>query len=130
MLDLKYIVSFYLNKKYSYLKNIRLCANMVVKGLFTSDTDYEPGLSINEARRLGLISTGYVPVPRDMAFHVPKGANWSDLYDVIKFPRKSNPAVKNLGRIHGIGIEDKTIGTVYQWGLIRVISVLNRPHRV
>ena len=105
MLDLQYIVSFYLNQKYSYLKNIRLCANMLVKGLFTSDTEYEPGLSINEARKLGLMSTGYVPVPRDMAFHVPKGVNWDELYDLIKFPGKSKPIKKGI--IHGNGVEFK-----------------------
>ena len=105
MLDLHHIVSFYLNQKYAYLKNIRLCANMLVKGLFTSDTEYEPGLSINEARKLGLMSTGYVPVPRDMAFHVPRGMNWDELYDVIKFPGKSKPVKK--GVIHGNGVEFK-----------------------
>ena len=76
---------------------------MLVKGLFTSDTEYEPGLSINEARKLGLMSAGYVPVPRDMAFHVPKGANWDEFYDVIKFPGKSKPVKKGI--IHGDGVE-------------------------
>jgi hypothetical protein len=75
---------------------------MLVKGLFTSDTEYEPGLSINEARKLGLMSTGYVPVPRDMAFHVPKGTNWNELYDLVKFPGKSKPSKK--GVIHGNGL--------------------------
>ena len=78
---------------------------MLVKGLFTSDTDYEPGLSINEARKLGLMSTGYVPVPRDMAFHVPKGMNWDELYDVIKFPGKRKPVKKGI--IHGNGVDFK-----------------------
>ena len=61
--------------------------------------EYEPGLSINEARKLGLMSTGYVPVPREMAFHVPKGANWNELYDLVKFPGKSKPVKKGI--IHG-----------------------------
>lgn len=105
-LDLKYIVSFYLNQNYAYLKNIRLCANMLVKGLFTSDTEYEPGLSINEARKLGLMSTGYVPVPRDMAFYLPKGANWEDLYDVIQFPSKSKPIKKGIIRGDGVDVKE------------------------
>ena len=69
---------------------------MLGKGLYTSDTEYEPGLTINEARRLGLMTTGYVPVPRDMAFHVPKGMDWHELYDVIKFPGKSKPMKKGI----------------------------------
>ena len=105
MLDLRHIISFFLNQQYAYLKNIRLCANMLVKGLYTSDTEYEPGLTINEARRLGLMTTGYVPVPRDMAFHVPKGMDWHELYDVIKFPGKSKPMKKGIIRNDGMDLK-------------------------
>ena len=34
----------YLNRKYSYIKGVRLCANMLVKNIFTSDILYEPGM--------------------------------------------------------------------------------------
>lgn len=102
MLDLHYIVSVYLNQKYAYLKNIRLCANMLVKGLFTSDTEYEPGISATEARKLGLMSHGPLPVPREMAFHVPKGSCWNDFYDMLKFPAKSKHFQK--GVIHAADV--------------------------
>ncbi|XP_068672849.1 WD repeat-containing protein 90-like isoform X2 [Montipora foliosa] len=86
VLDLRYILSVYLNRQYSYLKNIRLCANMFIKGLFTSDIDYQPGISASEARKLGLLEQGISPMPREMAYPSPKGADWHQLYDYIKFP--------------------------------------------
>ena len=111
MLDMNYIASVYVNQRYAYVKNIRLCANMLVKGLFTSDTEYQPGMSASEARKLGLMSAGHIPVPREMAFYVPKGSSWHDLYDVIKFPAKSQHIKK--GVIHGDGVTftDKGKGT-------------------
>jgi len=42
-LDMMQILNIYLNRRYSYLKSIRLCANMSVRNLFTSDTLYQPG---------------------------------------------------------------------------------------
>ena len=41
-LDLSETLTQYLNRNYSYLKSIRLCANMYVKNIFTSDMEYEP----------------------------------------------------------------------------------------
>ena len=43
----------YLNRRYSYLKSVKLCANMYVKNLFTSDTEYEPGNDSVEASFYG-----------------------------------------------------------------------------
>ena len=65
---------------------MRLCANMFLKGLFTSDIDYQPGISASEARKLGLLDQGVSPIPREMAFPLPKGEDWHQLYDYIKFP--------------------------------------------
>ena len=42
-MDLQYLLSMYLNRRYSYIKSAKLCANMMVKNIFTSDTLYEPG---------------------------------------------------------------------------------------
>jgi len=92
VLDFRYILSVYLNRQYAYMKNVRLCANMFLKGLFTSDIDYQPGISASEARKLGLLDQGISPMPRDMAFHLPKGADWLLLYDYIKFPPDSKVA--------------------------------------
>ena len=59
---------------------------MFLKGLFTSDVDYKPGMSASEARKLGLLGTGISPLPREMSFPLAKGADWFELYDYIKFP--------------------------------------------
>ncbi|KAM8837306.1 WD repeat-containing protein 90 isoform 1-T1 [Spinachia spinachia] len=87
MLDLQYIVSVYLNRCYSQLKSIKLCANMAVKNMFTSDLLLNPGLSFSEAKMMGLASSqGTGPIPRDMSYPVPEGGSWHDLYDHIRFP--------------------------------------------
>ncbi|MED6241311.1 hypothetical protein ATANTOWER_008505 [Ataeniobius toweri] len=87
MMDLRFTLSVYLNRRYSHLKSIRLCANMVVKNMFTSDLLLDPGVSFREAKQRGLSSSqGTGPIPREMSFPVPKGSSWEDLYDHIKFP--------------------------------------------
>ncbi|XP_055085612.1 WD repeat-containing protein 90 [Periophthalmus magnuspinnatus] len=87
MLDLQSILSTYLNRCYNHLKTIKLCANMTVKNMFTSDLLFNPSVSFSEARLMGLSSSrGTGPVPRDMAFPVPRGSSWHDLYDHIRFP--------------------------------------------
>ncbi|XP_056222733.1 WD repeat-containing protein 90 [Seriola aureovittata] len=87
MLDLQYTLSVYLNRSYTHLKSIKLCANMVVKNMFTSDLLLDPGVSFSEAKLMGLASSqGTRPMPRDMSFPAPKGGSWHDLYDYIKFP--------------------------------------------
>jgi len=74
------------------MKNMRFCANVFLKGLFTSDIDYMPGISASEARKLGLLDQGVSPLPREMSFPLPKGADWHELYDYIKFPPDSKIA--------------------------------------
>ncbi|XP_059835285.1 WD repeat-containing protein 90 isoform X3 [Hypanus sabinus] len=86
MMDLRYILSFYLNRHYSHLKNIKLCSNMFVKNIFTSDLLFDPSVTVHKAKRTGLVPHGFCPMPREMAFLVPKGENWHDLYDYIRFP--------------------------------------------
>uniref|UniRef100_A0AAQ6AM06 WD repeat domain 90 n=1 Tax=Amphiprion ocellaris TaxID=80972 RepID=A0AAQ6AM06_AMPOC len=86
MLDLQYILSIYLNRCYSHLKSIKLCANMAVKNMFTTDLLLDPGISFSEAKLMGLASSlGTGPMPREMSFPVPKGSYWHDLYDYIKY---------------------------------------------
>lgn len=43
MLDLEYMLSIYLKHCYHSLKSIKLCANMMVKNMFTSDLLLDPG---------------------------------------------------------------------------------------
>ncbi|XP_042336753.1 WD repeat-containing protein 90 isoform X3 [Sceloporus undulatus] len=86
MLDLRYILSLYLNRSYSHLKSVKLCANLLVKNLFTSDLLFDPGVTFSEAQQSKLALRGISPMPREMAFPVPKGENWHDLYDYVRFP--------------------------------------------
>uniref|UniRef100_A0A674I574 WD repeat-containing protein 90 n=1 Tax=Terrapene triunguis TaxID=2587831 RepID=A0A674I574_9SAUR len=79
MLDLHYILSMYLNRRCSHLKSIKLCSNLLVKNVYTSDLLFEP------ARQAKLAFHGISPMPREMAFPVPKGENWHDRYDYIRY---------------------------------------------
>uniref|UniRef100_A0A667XN02 WD repeat domain 90 n=1 Tax=Myripristis murdjan TaxID=586833 RepID=A0A667XN02_9TELE len=74
MLDLQYILSVYLSRCHSHLKSIKLCANMSVKNMFTTDLLLDPGETLKSN----------CPMPRDMSFPVPNGDHWHDLYDYIR----------------------------------------------
>ncbi|XP_061411307.1 WD repeat-containing protein 90 isoform X1 [Lethenteron reissneri] len=91
VLDLHYILSIYLNRRYSHLKAVRLCCSMLVRNLFTSDTLYQPGAPVVACGRSGQLPQGLGAMPREMAFYLPKGASWHDVYDFIRFPDLSLP---------------------------------------
>ncbi|KFQ12750.1 WD repeat-containing protein 90, partial [Leptosomus discolor] len=86
VLDLHSILSLYLNRRYGHLKGVKLCSNLLVKNLCTSDLLFDPGVTFSEARQADLACRGVAPMPREMAFPVPKGEKWHDLYDYIRFP--------------------------------------------
>ncbi|NWX47793.1 WDR90 protein, partial [Steatornis caripensis] len=90
VLDLRSILSLYLGRRYSHLKSVKLCANLLVKNLCTSDLVFEPGVTFSEARQADLACRGVAPMPREMAFPVPKGEKWHDLYDYIRFPSEGS----------------------------------------
>ncbi|XP_062999035.1 WD repeat-containing protein 90 [Elgaria multicarinata webbii] len=86
LLDLRHILALYLNRSYSHLKSVKLCSNLLVKNLFTSDLLFDPAVSFSEAHQSKLTLRGVSPMPREMAFPVPKGETWHDLYDYVRFP--------------------------------------------
>ncbi|XP_057603855.1 WD repeat-containing protein 90 isoform X2 [Hippopotamus amphibius kiboko] len=86
-LDLRDILLIYLNRRYSHLKSVRLCASLLVRSIYTSDLCFDPAVSVAEARRAQLPIT---PIPREMAFPVPKGESWHDHYVHIRFPSDSS----------------------------------------
>ncbi|XP_071815143.1 WD repeat-containing protein 90-like isoform X2 [Apostichopus japonicus] len=90
LLDFQYILSMYLNRKFSYLKSIQLCSSLFVKNVFTSDIQYEPGITVQEARDLGLLTSGIQPLPREMSFPKPKGQEWEVLYNLLRFPNSAS----------------------------------------
>lgn len=49
MLDLRSILSLYLNRHYSHLKSIKLCSSLLVKNLCTSDLVFDPGEELSVA---------------------------------------------------------------------------------
>ncbi|NXP04758.1 WDR90 protein, partial [Thinocorus orbignyianus] len=90
VLDLPFILSLYLSCRYSHLKGVKLCSNLLVKNLCTSDLVFDPGVTFSEARRADLACHGVAPMPREMTFPVPKGGRWHDLYDYIRFPSEGS----------------------------------------
>uniref|UniRef100_A0A8D2JFH7 WD repeat-containing protein 90 n=1 Tax=Varanus komodoensis TaxID=61221 RepID=A0A8D2JFH7_VARKO len=84
-LDLRYILSLYLNRSFSHLKGIKLCSNLLVKNLFTSDLVFDPAMTFSEAHQSKLTLHGISPIPREMAFPVPKGETWHELYDYVRY---------------------------------------------
>ncbi|NXP43883.1 WDR90 protein, partial [Heliornis fulica] len=86
VLDLLSILSLYLNRRYSHLKSVKLCSNLLVKNLCTSDLVFDPGVTFSEAQHADLARRGLAPMPREMAFPVPKGESWHNLYNYIRFP--------------------------------------------
>ncbi|XP_075797566.1 WD repeat-containing protein 90 [Microtus pennsylvanicus] len=88
-LDLRDILMFYLSRHYGHLKSIRLCASLLVRNLYTSDVCFDPAVTVTEARRAKLPVN---PVPREMAFPVPKGESWHDHYIHVRFPSDGSKA--------------------------------------
>ncbi|XP_010121618.1 PREDICTED: LOW QUALITY PROTEIN: WD repeat-containing protein 90, partial [Chlamydotis macqueenii] len=78
-LDLRSILSLYLGRRY-----------ILVKNLCTSDLVFDPGVTFAEAWQATLACRGVAPMPREMAFPVPKGQKWHDLYDYIRFPSEGS----------------------------------------
>ncbi|GAB1300736.1 WD repeat-containing protein 90 [Apodemus speciosus] len=88
-LDLRNVLMFYLSRHYSHLKSIRLCASLLVRNLYTSDLSFDPAVTVAEARHAKLSVN---PMPREMAFQVPKGESWHDRYIHIRFPSDGSKA--------------------------------------
>ena len=97
-LNLKETLSKYLSTSYSYLKNIKLCANILVKNVFTSDIEYSP-------LEYGEIGGGeYFPaLPHEMSLPLPKSAEFLDIYDYVFFPYDDQRINIYTGRICGVG---------------------------
>ncbi|XP_058141551.1 LOW QUALITY PROTEIN: WD repeat-containing protein 90 [Dasypus novemcinctus] len=94
-LDLLDILLIYLNRRYGHLKSVRLCANLLVRNLYTSDLSFDPAVTVTEARRRKLAVT---PIPREMGFPVPKGERWHDRYVHIRFPGDGSKAPELVPR--------------------------------
>ena len=76
-MDLQCILKEFLHSSYSHLKGIKLCGNLLVRNIFTSDIRYLPNI---------MEQFGAAKLPKEMSFHVPRGSNFNDLYNFITFP--------------------------------------------
>lgn len=43
------------------------------------------GLTVEKAKKAGLLGKGLNPMPREMSFPAQRGENWNDLYDFIRY---------------------------------------------
>lgn len=57
-MDLRHVLSVYLNRTHSHLKSIKLCANMTVKNIITSDLLFDPGRFLSLLCMCGFICYG------------------------------------------------------------------------
>ena len=81
----------YVNKDYSHLKCMKLCANMLIKNAMISSRPYSATLLPTKARTVDEITsregTGCEePLPREMRYPVPSGCSWVDVYHLVKLP--------------------------------------------
>ena len=98
ILDLRAMLTDHLNTKFAYIKNIKLCANLKVKGVFTSDTEYSP-FADSSAQQSG----GVQPLPREMSFPLGKSETFSEVYDFMRFPSETTGVCCERGRSEKLG---------------------------
>lgn len=97
-LDLKAILSQYLHSNYTYLKNVKLCSNLLVKNVFTSDIEYSPlvaegSKTLSNDKRAG---SCIQPLPKEMSFLVHKGQSFEEVYDYVRFPSETVDQVRTV----------------------------------
>ena len=123
VLDLRAILTENLNVKFAYVKNIQLCANIAVKGVFTSHSEYTPLVSDSDG------STGIHPLPCEMRLPLGKTEAFTEVYDYVRFPfvrdgvqrhveglRKrqstNRPSVLEVQSVNGVGVSSVNGGGV------------------
>ena len=105
VLDLRSLLNDYLNTEFAYLKNIQLCANLLVRGVFTSHTEYSPTPGG---------SAHLEPLPREMRFPLGKSEEFSEVYDYVRFPQSHE-----VHTTDHVGERDK----IQNKSSVRVVSV-------
>lgn len=117
VLDIRSILSQHLNTEFAYVKNIQLCANQLVKGVFTSHTEYNPLISASSELEQ---SHGIQPLPREMRFPLGKTEMFTELYDYVRFPS----VTERLGRIEQcVELESGRVGGRYVKSVVNVSGV-------
>ena len=88
ILDMKTVMKYYFKKRFSELKMAKICANCLLKGIYTSSIEYDPMLAIKNARSQGIksVSENLSPMPREINFVMSKGDEWNKNFDLVRFP--------------------------------------------
>ena len=94
-LDLQAVLSKYVHAKFANVKNIKLCSNLLVKNVFTSDIEFSPLVESGKDKKIRMHA-----LPREMAFPVAKGWEFSDNYEYIRFPSEVDE-MKGGRLVHG-----------------------------
>ena len=79
VLDLKSSISDYLSKTFAYLKSVKVCANVLIKNIFTSHSLYSPFEDPKMPNYL----------PKELSFFLPKNTSFDDRYKFIVFPQSA-----------------------------------------
>ena len=109
VLDLGAVLAEFLHAKFAYLKSIKLCANALVKNVFSSVTEYCPLFENTESN----CPEGVQPLPREISFPVSKEKTFSDLYDYVRFPTdptRAPPTVSQYKPLPGVPSEVVEVG--------------------
>ena len=108
-LDLKAILAVHLNRQFGSLKSIRICANLTVKSVFTSDVEFCPTISPQQARKAGILKMNeqYSPMPREMNFPMDiksedPGKIWDENFVYLRYPNTRIPGPFNIIRRAGL----------------------------
>lgn len=79
--DLISLTQTYANRKFQCVRGYKLCANLQIKNVVTSDSLYEPGVTHTEAKLRGNSA-----IPRELSFPCDKYESWHNFYDYLLFP--------------------------------------------
>ena len=83
-IDLINLTKIYANRNYYCVRGYKLCANLLIKNVVTSDCLYEAGVTHAEARLHGNLA-----IPRELLYSNARYENWHTFYDYISFPAES-----------------------------------------
>lgn len=104
VIDLKSIIPQYFSCNYGYLKTLKICANVVIKGAYISDVLYNPQTQTNEPENES--------IPHDLCFPLPKGLLFNSLYQYLILPDKTSrdyPATEVKGHTESTNVNMRVI---------------------
>ena len=87
LLNFPAVLAKYVNRNFTHIKTIKICANVLVKNIFTSNNTYNPLVIDKKVKKVDDITgSPDEPLPREMRYPVPSGHVWEEFYNFIRFP--------------------------------------------